>query len=70
MSEKGKIMELCRSIYNELESLTWNSLDLERCRQVNAAQQRVRELMSDVDRIPSVKRQIRPVMKHAERKEV
>ena len=55
MSEQGKIMEHCRAIHNALDLLVWNSLDLERCRQVKAAQQSVKELMCQVDKIPSVK---------------
>ena len=63
MSEQGKIMEHCRGIYNELDRLKWNSLDVDRCQQIKALQGAIKAFMGDVDRIPPVSRGLRPVVK-------
>ena len=63
MSEIGKIMEYCRGIYNELESLQWESTANDRCEQIKALQGVIKAFMGDVDRIPPVSRGLRPVVK-------
>ena len=63
MSEQGKIMEHCRGIYNELETLQWESGANDRCQQIKALQGAIKAFMGDVDRIPPVSRGLRPVVK-------
>ena len=67
MSPVEEIMEHCRGIHNALDRVKWNSLDSDRCEQINALQSGIKAFMQAVDRIPlEAKHSIRPVWRAAE----